>query len=287
VSGGRLAEFDEEVSRVAHADATMWSTLRSARRPTLPRGCEIILLEIFRGAMILTALDAAAGWTVSRPANVSPIGPDLSTPKGLVALDQRVGGGDPFHVAISRLCSVGRMRSVQQEHPALFGWVRKLVRERVDKGRLVLIEGDWLSDHGIGPICHQFGVIIDDIVGYPDAIEDAIFAHAQCDRCVIGDTDWDSGSPLQTSTSWGASSACLANALSAKFGGSHARRIQGDRWGGRRSGFKAAWPEDLCSAVLDAIVDEARNRTATTAYPAQKLTEVAEEKGPIDGVDGF
>jgi hypothetical protein len=159
----------------------------------LPRGCETILVELLRGAVISTALVAAAGWMVSQPANVSLVGADLSAPKGFSTLDQRIETNDHFLVVLSRPRAVDRVHSTQAEHTSLINCTRRLVKQRLDKGCCVLVEGALLTSG-------QDSNLTDGAHGCPDAVGDVSFRYRQGDRHIPGQMDWYTGLPAYNQT---------------------------------------------------------------------------------------
>jgi len=115
-----------------------------------------LILEIFCGALALTALASAQGWPVSQPTDLAIDGLDLTKRAHRRLIEDQLKRDDPFCLVIPFPCGPWnsltyfnmsrypqvreRVLQTQEEHKPMLKWVSELARDRIRKGRVVLLE---------------------------------------------------------------------------------------------------------------------------------------------------
>ena len=100
--GRRL--FESELTCVSHADSCMWAELKKKPHVPLPLGCRTVLMALFAGCMVLSALVAGKGYLVSQPTDIELDGADLTWKSWQKVIDIAIERDDPFVLAISFPC---------------------------------------------------------------------------------------------------------------------------------------------------------------------------------------
>ena len=160
-------------------------------------------------------------------------------------------------------------------------WIARRAADRVKKGRIALIENPAKSR----ALKLDF---LNDLDGLEDGmLAEALFEYVIGDQCMLGQYARESGELMQGRTKWGTNSERLKSTLATQCDKSHGhQQIMGSNKFGARSAQKAEWPIEMCRHILTGIVEELYDRIASTAYPAEMISEAAEELGPLDNGDG-
>ena len=151
----------EGVDGVKSKDRHMWNQIkpsRHRRHHELPRGCKTFLLEVFAGAAMLTQM-ALHEWSmpVTPPVDLNT-GYDLLTKQGRDEVDRIIARDDPFAITFAPVCTpwtswtniaTGTTKSKimaerKKWQPAL-AWMYEVAKDRLAKGRHVVIENPWNS----------------------------------------------------------------------------------------------------------------------------------------------
>ena len=75
-----------------------------------------MLMEIFAGSMLLTALALSAGWPCSEPLDVASDGLDLTLHRNRKKVDGMIARDDPFCIVFPFLC--GPWHSLKESNAA-------------------------------------------------------------------------------------------------------------------------------------------------------------------------
>ena len=98
---------DKATEEVAFADKVMWSGIRR-KHPALPRGCKTLLLELFCGAMVMTAVAATHPlsrlYPVSQPTDYILDELDMTNPDHRTIIDRQIDEDDPYLTTIAFNC---------------------------------------------------------------------------------------------------------------------------------------------------------------------------------------
>ena len=90
-------------------------------------GCGTLIMEIFAGSMILTALALSAGWPCSEPLDIAHDGLDLTSPQARKTVDGMIAADDPFCIVFPFPC--GPWNSLTEFNAARLPEFRKRMYE--------------------------------------------------------------------------------------------------------------------------------------------------------------
>eukprot|EP00435_Cladocopium_sp_Y103_P013207 s65_g3.t1 len=276
-------------------DCALWSTLiNENKRPNrmLPRGCKTFLLEMFAGAATLSLMAVHLGLTVSSPIDVI-YDPryDLTKKANRDAIDKLIQDDDPFLLAMSPVCGPWSpwqnvnlsksedtynkiMEDRKRWYPVL-KWLAEKVKERVRKGREVILENPWpsllwklkfMEDLYTDPIYHP-------VTNEPVEL-------CRLDQCMYG-LYGESGLPHQKATGMLLSSNEMKKLLQTRCDGTHDHE---QLEGGQRTKRAQQWPEDLCMAIVYGAMEEMRKQVMQIGFAAEYEQEEMQEHGPLDGI---
>ncbi len=158
--GPQHEHFETHVAEAYHASSE--EEAHPKRAPlTLPRGCKTLLLELFAGAMILSTTVAAMGYPVSQPADLKLDGTDLRDRERQKDIERQIDHDDPYFVTIAFPCELWstwqavncsrssgyakELTAKQLEQLPMLAWIAKIAKQRIEKGRVVLLENSWSS----------------------------------------------------------------------------------------------------------------------------------------------
>ena len=181
-----------------------------------PSRCKVLLMEIFAGAFILTALASSAGWPCSQPIDILHDGIDLTKESGRRQIDARIEEDDPFCIVFPFPCGPWnsfaefnaaryphireKMLQTREEHMPMLRWIASRAKARVKRGRIALLENPATSR------AYRLD-FLEDLDGLDDGeIADAIFEYVVGDQCMLGQRDRESGKPFRGRTKWGTNS---------------------------------------------------------------------------------
>ena len=113
-------------------------------------------MEVFAGAFILTTLATYIGWACCKPIDIIHDGLDLTRESFRRKVDARIDEEDPFRVIFPFPCGPwnsltefhavrfpdvrDRVDYMREEHLPMLRWVARRARERMQRGRIALIE---------------------------------------------------------------------------------------------------------------------------------------------------
>ena len=286
---------DKATEEVAFADKVMWSGIRR-KHPALPKGCKTLLLELFCGAMVMTAVAATHPlsrlYPVSQPTDYILDELDMTNPDHRTIIDRQIDEDDPYLTTIAFNCgpwnpltrfNMARNEStrteymrIREENRPMLKWICDLSCRRMRRGRLVLIEQGWLCDSLDQPEFEALYTAEDGVTGEP-------FEFIKADQCMLGQVDKESGIPMKASTAIGTASRALKDSLGVLCDGSHDHQpVCGRNVYGNRSAQKSIWPAKMCKKIIEATIRDMEDKTDMVAYPAVHREEQREEEGPID-----
>ena len=143
---------------------SLWSVLKG-RSPTrvLPKGCKVFLMEIFAGAAILSSMAMSLGLEVANPVDLTMDGSDLLNSAVRTSIEKEIAEKDPYVLTFSPVCGpwgpwshLNMSKSSATKEKIIEGarslwyptlkWIAKVVKERLSRGRKVLVENPWPSE---------------------------------------------------------------------------------------------------------------------------------------------
>ena len=292
---GQKKVLGECARAMERSDTVLWAELRDKKpyqkvKRLLPRGCRTFLLEIFAGAATLTSLALGYGLPAAQPVDLMLDGSNLLDPKVRQQIWEQVEFEDPFLTAIAPVCApwsswhsvnidkIGAERIFAQRrlwYPAL-EWVAKLVRQRTERGREVVLENPW------GSLLWHLRCI-EKLYGISHPVTEELLEVVAFDQCEYGLCDVETGLPHRKATGMLTASRAIKQRLSQKCSGMHQHQ---PLEGGRRAKLAAQWPVELCDAILQGAMEELQAVNCSVVFAAENYTEEQEEFGMIDGVFG-
>ena len=274
-------QLREQADIVEYIDNAAWRSLRN-QAPKAPKGCRTLLLEVFAGTLMLTAMAAAAGWAVSEPVDIELNGIDVYTRGSQGDVWRAIEQDCPYIVTMAYPCQywsswqrVNCARGPDTKEKiengridALRGlrWVRKVAEEQVRHGKVFLLENPETSEA-------WSTVPMQELLRLPGV------DYVTCDQCQYGAHDERSGLAVKKPTRFVSNCPLLLQALSKRCQRDHQHQ---QLEGSSRTAKAAAWPPGLCKAILAGINDSLIN----IAFPAEALEEAALGAEPIDAPDG-
>ena len=165
MSKGQKKQLQDCLEAMEKEDCALWSTVsdrpRRLRR-MMPKGCKTFMMEIFAGAATLSYVAAQYGLPVSPPVDIL-YGQhhDLLNPEVRKTISQNIQEDDPYLLVLAPVCgpwsnwqnlnmskSEETWEKVNEERKKWYpvvNWVAGTIRERLQKGRQVLMENPWGS----------------------------------------------------------------------------------------------------------------------------------------------
>ena len=115
-----------------------------------------------------------------------------------------------------------RVLQQQEEHKPMLEWMCVQAKQRIAKGRIVLIEN--------GQTSHALRLRpLADMDGTPDGLMDSEFEYVVGDQCQLGQRDRESGLPFRARTAWGTNAHRLKESLGVLCDNSHEHKMCGDK----------------------------------------------------------
>ena len=273
-------KLDAGIRDVTSKDHHLWNQLssRSKRRrhALLPKGCRTFLLEVFAGmAMLSTLASTQYGFDVSSPIDIRyDPAYDLTTASGRKNVDFVIERDDPYIITFSPVCTPWSpwMRMMPEDkledlevtrsrwRPVL-KWIAKVTRERLARGRQVLIEHPWGSEAWNSTELHR-------LLHEPpvDALTFEPLQAVRADQCQFGLRDRRSGLPHLKPTGFATATEAVKYRLNARCPGNHYHQVLE---GGTRCKEAQDWPPELCTAILDGFVESLDAAYTKAAFPAE------------------
>ncbi|CAE7561028.1 RE2 [Symbiodinium necroappetens] len=290
----------EGVDGVKSKDRHMWNQIkpsRQRRHHELPRGCKTFLLEVFAGAAMLTQM-ALHEWSmpVTPPVDLNT-GYDLLTKQGRDEVDRIIARDDPFAITFAPVCTpwtswtniaTGTTRSKimaerKKWQPAL-AWMYDVAKDRLSKGRHVVIENPWNSA--------MWDCVQSQRFFRANPRDEATLEPMECvkvDQCMLSLKDDINHLPHLKPTGFlTASSEVKRRLVGAHCDGSHLHQQLDTK---KRCMAAQKWPRDLCKALLQGLAAELDYLITMVAFPAEAHTELevmsddeGEENTYLDGI---
>ncbi|CAE7562382.1 RE1 [Symbiodinium sp. CCMP2592] len=300
MSRAQHVKVKESVDNIKIRDRHMWNQVRpvkNRRNHELPRGCRTFLLEIFAGAAVLTQM-AFQEWAmpVSPPVDLNT-GYDLLTKEGRDQVDMIIERDDPFAIAFAPVCgpwtswtniAMGQARETIMEQRKRWRptiqWMYKVTKERLAKGRQVLIENPWNSAMWDCKASQSF------FRQRPK--DEATLEPVECvkiDQCMFGLCDKDNGMPHMKPTGILTASRHVKCRLAvARCDGQHVHQQLDTK---RRCVQAQEYPVEMCKQILEGWMDELDYMLTMVAFPAEAHAELeidsdddGEEVKHLDGI---
>ena len=286
LSKGQKKQLRDDIHELEQKDQCLWGHLRGKKHhASLPRGCRVFLMEIFAGAAVLTALAMDMGLSVAAPVDLRLDGSDLLRPSVRNMLEHEIMEKDPYVITFSPVCgpfgpwsnlNMSKSQSVKERitaereswHPFL-QWLRKIVRQRLQRGRKVLIENPWTS--ALWDTYSMRQLIAENL---SDAETLESLELVRCDQCQFGLRDWDNHMPHKKPTGFMTASEPVKTRLHRLCDQLHEHQVLE---GGQRTKRAQEWPEPLCRAMLDGFLEELNNRTLMASFYTEDIQERSAE----------
>ena len=154
-------------------------------------------------------------------------------------------------------------------HPFL-KWLRKIVKQRLKRGRKVLIENPWGSE-----LWSQFNMrkLLEEEPLDEETMER--FELVRGDQCQFGLVDRLNGYPHYKPTGFATATTSVKETLQRRCDWLHEHQVLE---GGNRTKFAQEWPEPLCQAILDGFLESLEERTMHAAFFNESIEEQRREE---------
>eukprot|EP00439_Symbiodinium_sp_Y106_P068391 s2336_g11.t1 len=288
---GQRRHLQEGGENLKRHDAAVWAQLdprpalkgRNSQR-LLPRGCPNLLLELFAGAAALTAMAATMGLSCGQPQDL--LDHQILNPKGRQQVWDYISREDPYLLAVTSLKApwawwtagdVGegspqrhRITAERRMWYPVISWLFDLVRDRLQKGREVLLEAPWES------LFWQLRCTEAANGALQEATQEPLEV-VYCDFCAYGLSDSYTGRSVRRPSGILTSSKFVRQAVSRQCPGNHQHHAGVAQLAPRL-------PDQLSEVILQAILDELSDFNCAVVFAAEEEAEEYEEFGMIDGV---
>ncbi|CAK9056057.1 Transposon Ty4-J Gag-Pol polyprotein, partial [Durusdinium trenchii] len=158
------------------------------------------------------------------------------------------------------------IHELEQKDQCLWG---KIVRQRLQRGRKVLIENPWTS-----ALWDTYSVRQLMAENLFDAETLESLELVRCDQCQFGLRDWDNHMPHKKPTGFMTASEPVKTRLHRLCDQLHEHQVLE---GGQRTKRAQEWPEPLCRAMLDGFLEELNNRTLMASFYTEDIQERSAE----------
>ena len=279
--------WKKHVHDTHNSDQCLWSQISTQRRrrSLLPRGCRTFLLEIFAGAALLSDICAREyGHPISAPVDLN-VGIDLLTPEGRAHVDSVIERDDPYAISIAPLCSpwcaysklniskggrtCKRIQDERKRWRPVLSWIAKMVKQRLSRGRQILVENPWGS--AMWDEWDFQDLIVND---HHDALTGELLEATKCDQCMQGLRSTTSGLPHMKPTCFLSASTTLKHTLNVRCDGQHEHE---QLTSGKACKEAQQWPRKLCHTILDGWCKDLDNTLCRSAFPAEAAREDADQ----------
>ena len=96
-------QLKEDLKKQHEQDMSLWATLRG-KPHQLPRGCKTILMEVFAGAFLASAVVTQFGYIISQLTDMEHDGANLTMQSWRGELDRQIERDDPFALLFEFPC---------------------------------------------------------------------------------------------------------------------------------------------------------------------------------------
>jgi len=200
---------------------SLWATLRG-KPPPLPRVCKTLLMEVFAGAFLVSTVATQFGHVMSQPTDMEHDGANLTMKSCRDELDGRSRGTTQFALWFEFPCqpwgsssglnisrggeTAERIWAARWSYLDMLRWMSKKVRERLNEGRVVILEN---------PLTSRVYKLkdLEDLFGVCDSFDGEEFEMVRGDQCMFGQKDKESDLPYQAPTGWATNSKWVKDAL--------------------------------------------------------------------------
>ena len=296
LSRNQKRDLRDKLAEIQTGEQAMWSQLRHQRRPPLPRGCKTFLMEVFAGAAVLSSLASTFGLPISTPVDIKLDGSDLLNPDIRRSIEHEIEKHDPYVVTFAPVCSpwsswshVNMAKSEQTRvnilsqrdawYPTLC-WMKRIVEQRLSRGRKVLIENPWSSDLW-NTLCMQKlsrGL-------HNDAETGEVLEVIRTDQCEFGLCEkWRPDLRHLKPTGFMTASKPVKERLSRRCQGGHEHQ---PLEGSSRTKLAQEWPQELCKQILEGFMDELQERTLHAAFFLEANDENNNDDMHLGTLDGI
>ena len=258
--------LEQSVEEIQASDVSLWATLKNRKAQTpLPRGCKTFLMEIFAGAAVLTSMAMSLGLPVAAPIDI----------KVRAEIESHIDLMDPYCVTFAPVCgpwgSWSRLNlqrgeetreAILQQRDAWYPclkWIERMVRKRMARGRKFLVENPWPSELW-NTLCMDKLICeapMDAETGEPLEL-------VRGDQCEFGLCDQQNGLPYFKPTGFMTASSGIKNNVQRRCTGNHTHQ---PLEGGRRTRLAQHWPQALCRAIINGLLDDLHSRTVFCSFP--------------------
>ena len=294
--------FRSELGNIKNHDKLLWNQMckqPTRKRVCLPRGCRTFLMDIFAGCAALTSLaQYSFGLPVSDPVDINYGNHyDLTVKANRDQLERTIEHDDHYLISLAPVCSpwspwqrVNEAKGIEQAEMIMeerrrwlpvIQWIRKVARQRLAKGRQILIENFWGS--AIWETSEMHDLLIHN-VPY-DVATDEMLERMRVDLCAYGLQDFLSGDPHLKPTGLATASKSLKEAITqhGRCDGSHRNE---PLEGSDRCRQAQQWTPHFCYEIISCTLGDLEETTVRQAFPADFVAESGlEMAGPEDTFD--
>ena len=289
---------DSGLRDVASKDKHLWNQLSSKekrrRHTLLPRGCKTFLLEVFAGVAMLSHIASNDfGFPISHPVDIR-YDPnfDLTTAKGRRNVEEIIDRDDPYAITFSPVCTpwspwmhmtlphkMDELEATKALWRSVFKWIGKVTRDRLARGRQVLVEHPWSSEAWNDTDLYNL---------LQEAPQDAAtaepFQAVRADQCQFGLRDPRSGLPHLKPTGFATATEALKYKLNSRCPGDHCHQVLE---GGDRCRKAQDWPSELCVAIVEGFMESMDHSYTKAAFPAEAEIEQDLYYNTLSSIDGI
>ena len=225
---------------------------------------------------------------MAAPIDIKLDGTDLLDPKVRAEIESHIDLMDPYCVTFAPVCgpwgSWSRLNlqrgeetreAILQQRDAWYPclkWIERMVRKRMARGRKFLVENPWPSELW-NTLCMDKLICeapMDAETGEPLEL-------VRGDQCEFGLCDQQNGLPHFKPTGFMTASSGIKNNVQRRCNGNHTHQ---PLEGGRRTRLAQHWPQALCRAIINGLLDDLHSRTVFAAFH-----EASTEEADHDGAD--
>ena len=289
MSKQQAGRVKEHVDTVTKKDKLLWNQVcprHLRRRPCLPHGCKTLLMEIFAGCAMLTAVaHRDYGYPISEPIDIAfDQSYDLTTASGRAAVDARILHDDPYLLAFAPVCgpwspwsrlnmsrspeTCAKIQAERKRWLPVAKWICEHARQRLQRGRQVLVENP-------GPSELWETSYFDRLLHREDHYDQLTLERLEkieADLCAYNLRDRDSGLLHKKRTG------LLTSSPHLKLAVEHSGQCTGDHpheplEGGGRCKRAQAWTHEFCTQVVESHLHDLDQHLTRAAFPAEAMAE--------------
>ena len=161
----------------------------------------------------------------------------------------------------------------------VFKWISRVTRDRLARGRQVLVEHPWSSEAWNDTDLYNL---------LQEAPQDAAtaepFQAVRADQCQFGLRDSRSGLPHLKPTGFATATAALKYKLNSRCPGDHYHQVLE---GGDRCRKAQDWPRELCVSIVEGFMESMDHSYTKAAFPAEAEMEQDMDYNNLGSIDGI